>query len=139
MKQQALVRDRQLVMRALTHLEESGQKLTQRYLNHRDTVSEIRRLARRILEDEHGYIRDMRTKWGSCNSSKGIIWLNTELSAKPTNATDYVILHEIAHLISDRHDDQFIAILDQHMPQWRTVRNDLNSFPLSAWDDYTWV
>lgn len=53
--QQALVRDRQLVMRALTHLEESGRKLTQRYLDHRDTVAEIRRLARRILEDEHGY------------------------------------------------------------------------------------
>lgn len=54
-EQQALVRDRQLVMRALTHLEESGQKLTQRYLDHRDTVAEIRRLARRILEDEHRY------------------------------------------------------------------------------------
>ncbi|WP_312531015.1 hypothetical protein [Paracoccus sp. (in: a-proteobacteria)] len=54
-EQQTLVRDRQLVMRALTHLEESGQKLTQRYLDHRDTVAEIHRLARRILEDEHRY------------------------------------------------------------------------------------
>ncbi|MBT0780841.1 DDE-type integrase/transposase/recombinase [Paracoccus sp. pheM1] len=54
-EQQALVRDRQLLMRALTHLEASGQKLTQRHLDHRDTVSEIRRLAHRILEDEHGY------------------------------------------------------------------------------------
>lgn len=54
-EQQALVRDRQLVMRAMTYLEESGQKLTQRYLDHRDTVAEIRRLARRILEDEHRY------------------------------------------------------------------------------------
>lgn len=78
-------------------------------------------------------IRDMRTKWGSCNAAKGIIWLNTELSAKPVIATDYVILHELAHLISDRHDDQFVAILDKHMPQWRTIRNDLNDFPLSAW------
>lgn len=79
-------------------------------------------------------MRDMRTKWGSCNSSKGIIWLNTELSAKPANATDYVILHELAHLLSDRHDGQFVAILDQHMPQWRTIRSDLNLFPLAAWD-----
>lgn len=54
-EQQALVRDRQLVMRAVAHLEKSGQKLTQRYLDHRDTVAEIRRLARRILEDEHDY------------------------------------------------------------------------------------
>ncbi|WP_353143706.1 YgjP-like metallopeptidase domain-containing protein, partial [Paracoccus sp. (in: a-proteobacteria)] len=56
------------------------------------------------------------SKWGSCNAAKGIVWLNTELSAKPINATDYVILHELAHLISDRHDDQFVAVLNQHMP-----------------------
>lgn len=79
-------------------------------------------------------IRDMRTKWGSCNAAKGIIWLNVELSAKPVIAIDYVILHELAHLISDRHDDQFVALLDQHMPQWRTIRTDLNLFPLAAWD-----
>lgn len=79
-------------------------------------------------------IRDMRTKWGSCNAAKGIIWLNAELSAKPVIATDYVVLHELAHLISDRHDDQFVALLDQHMPQWRTIRADLNLFPLAAWD-----
>lgn len=53
--QHSLVRDRQLVMRAIIRLEDTGQKLTQRYLDHRDTVAEIRRLARRILEDEHGY------------------------------------------------------------------------------------
>lgn len=78
-------------------------------------------------------IREMRTKWGSCNSSKGIIWLNTELSAKPVSATDYVILHELAHLIVDRHNDQFVEVLDRHMPQWRTVRQDLNDAPLAAW------
>ena len=79
-------------------------------------------------------IRDMRTKWGSCNSAKGIIWLNTELSAKPISATDYVILHELAHLISNRHDDQFVSVLDQYMPQWRTIRIELNLLPLAAWD-----
>lgn len=80
-------------------------------------------------------IRDMRTKWGSCNAAKGIIWLNTELSAKPAIATDYVVLHELAHLIPDRHDHQFVSVLDQYMPQWRTVRSDLNSLPLSPWID----
>lgn len=78
-------------------------------------------------------IRDMRTKWGSCNAAKSIIWLNTELSAKPMIAIDYVILHELAHLVSDRHDDQFVALLDQYMPHWRTVRGDLNALPLAAW------
>lgn len=74
------------------------------------------------------------SKWGSCNASKSIIWLNTQLSAKPVNATDCVILHELAHQISDRHDDQFVATLDQYMPHWRTVRGDLNLFPLAAWN-----
>ena len=82
-------------------------------------------------------IRSMRTKWGSCNSKKGIIWINSELSAKPVKSTDYVVLHEMAHLISDRHDDRFLALLDQNMPTWRSIRAELNALPLAAWEDTT--
>jgi predicted metal-dependent hydrolase len=79
-------------------------------------------------------IREMKTKWGSCNAELGIIWINVELSQKPVQALDYVILHELAHLISNRHDDRFFSIIDTHMPQWKQIRSDLNALPLSAWE-----
>lgn len=78
-------------------------------------------------------IRPMKTKWGSCNSDKGIIWLNLELAKKPERTIDYVILHELAHLVSPRHDAQFTAVLDTHLPRWRNIRNELNAQPLAAW------
>ncbi|QIE43554.1 M48 family metallopeptidase (plasmid) [Rhodobacteraceae bacterium SC52] len=81
-------------------------------------------------------IRPMKTKWGSCNPDKKIVWLNLELAKKPVRTTEYVLLHELAHLISPRHDDRFIQVLDENMPQWRRVRDELNRYPLAAWNDY---
>ena len=78
-------------------------------------------------------IRPMRTKWGSCNPDKAIVWLNLELAKKPDRMINYVILHELAHLVSPRHDEQFTAVLDLHMPRWRNVRQELNALPLAAW------
>lgn len=77
-------------------------------------------------------VRVMRTKWGSCNPDKGLIWLNVDLAKKPLQALEYVILHEMAHLVSPRHDDRFMALLDRHMPGWRQVRFDLNALPLTS-------
>ncbi|WP_299656600.1 SprT family zinc-dependent metalloprotease [uncultured Jannaschia sp.] len=80
-------------------------------------------------------IREMRTKWGSCNPKTGRVWLNLELSKKPVEAINYVVLHELAHLISPRHDERFIATLDAHMPRWRQIRSELNALPLSSWSE----
>jgi predicted metal-dependent hydrolase len=77
-------------------------------------------------------IRQMHTKWGSCNPDKNLIWLNLELAKKPLQSLDYVILHEMAHLISRHHDDVFIGILDKQMPGWRQIKADLNALPLST-------
>lgn len=76
-------------------------------------------------------VRVMRTKWGSCNPDKNLVWLNLDLAKKPLQALDYVILHEMAHLVSPRHDDVFMALLDRHMAGWRQIRADLNALPLS--------
>lgn len=76
-------------------------------------------------------IKLMRTKWGSCNPDKGLVWLNLDLAKKPLAAIDYVILHEMAHFISPRHDDVFLSVLDRSMPGWRQVRADLNALPLA--------
>lgn len=82
-------------------------------------------------------IKRMKTLWGSCNPEKGLIWINLELSKKPLACLDYIVLHEMAHLISPRHDDLFISILDRLMPNWRQLRSDLNKLPLRNENSYT--
>jgi len=81
-------------------------------------------------------IKKMKTKWGSCNPNKELIWLNIDLAKKPLICLDYVILHEMAHFVSPRHDDEFVAVIDRYMPKWRQVRSDLNALPLSAYADH---
>ncbi|WP_282128825.1 M48 family metallopeptidase [Roseobacter litoralis] len=76
-------------------------------------------------------MRKMKTKWGSCNPEKAQVWLNLELAKKQPPALDYVILHEIAHFTSDRHDDRFVEVLDTMMPTWREVRREMNDMPLA--------
>lgn len=71
-------------------------------------------------------VRQMKTKWGSCNTEAQRIWLNLELAKKAPELLDYVILHEMAHLIERNHNDRYKAILDEHMPTWKTRREKLN-------------
>lgn len=81
----------------------------------------------------HGYfLQRMKTKWGGCNHRAGHIRLNTELVKKPRHLLEYVIVHEMAHLLEPTHSDRFLAILDKHYPAWREARAELNELPLSA-------
>ena len=82
-------------------------------------------------------IKKMKTKWGSCNTAARRIWLNLELAKKPVQCLEYVIAHELVHLIERHHNDRFIAILDKHLPHWRASRGELNASPLSneAWSN----
>lgn len=93
----------------------------------------IEKWARRLgVEQPRWGVRMMRTKWGSCNPDKALIWLNVDLAKKPLQALDYVILHEMAHFVSRKHDDVFLRVLDKNMPAWRQIRADLNALPLSV-------
>jgi predicted metal-dependent hydrolase len=74
----------------------------------------------------------MKTKWGSCNHKAGHIRLNTELAKKPKDLLEYVVVHEMAHLIEPRHSERFIEILEEHYPTWREARSELNELPLTA-------
>ncbi len=74
-------------------------------------------------------IRKMKTRWGSCNFQAGRIWLSLELAKKPMHCLEYVIVHEMAHLIEPSHNRRFWGILDRLMPNWRTCREDLNRVP----------
>jgi predicted metal-dependent hydrolase len=79
----------------------------------------------------HVGIKQMRTKWGSSVPSANRIWLNLELAQKPPRCIAYIILHELVHFRTRKHDDEFVAQLDLLMPNWRAVRKELNSLPLA--------
>ena len=78
------------------------------------------------------FLQRMKTKWGSCNHRSGHIRLNTELVKKPKDLLEYVIVHEMIHLLEPTHSERFIAILQQHYPSWREARAELNDLPLGA-------
>ena len=79
-------------------------------------------------------IKKMKTRWGSCNSTACRIWLNLELAKKPTSCLEYIMMHEMVHLIERRHNEHFWDLMDRHMPQWRLHRDELNRAPLAHED-----
>lgn len=80
-------------------------------------------------------VKQMKTKWGSCNIAAKRIWLNLELAKKPPECLEYILVHELVHLLERRHNDRFRAHMDHFMPNWRLYRDMLNSSPLGheAW------
>jgi predicted metal-dependent hydrolase len=75
-------------------------------------------------------VKAMKTKWASCNPDSGRIWLNLELAKKAFECLEYIVVHELIHLIERRHGDQFVALMDRHLPNWRHLRKLLNAAPL---------
>ena len=76
-------------------------------------------------------IKRMKTKWGSCNPKARRIWLNLELIKKPPAALEYVVVHELIHLLARNHDERFLRCMDHHLPSWRHRRRELNAAPLA--------
>jgi predicted metal-dependent hydrolase len=89
------------------------------------------------VESRSVSIRKMKTKWGSCNILAKKIWLNLELAKKPPECMEYILVHELVHLIERHHNERFRKIMDKHMPDWRERRNLLNSLPL-AYEDWSY-
>jgi predicted metal-dependent hydrolase len=77
-------------------------------------------------------IKKMKTKWGTCNIEAKRIWLNLELAKKPIHCIEYILVHEMVHLLERRHNDRFIQCMNQFYPQWRVVRDELNSLALGV-------
>ena len=89
--------------------------------------------AERLQVTVRGYfLQRMKTRWGSCNPRAGHIRLNTELVKKPRHLLEYVLVHELLHLIEPTHNDRFVRLLDEHYPAWREARAELNELPLAA-------
>jgi predicted metal-dependent hydrolase len=78
------------------------------------------------------FLQRMKTKWGSCNHRAGTIRLNTELVKKPKDLLEYVVVHEMLHLIEPTHSERFIGLMTRHYPTWREARAELNELPLGA-------
>ena len=79
-------------------------------------------------------IRKMKTRWGTCNENASRIWLNLELVKKPASCLEYIMVHEMAHLIESGHNERFRGLMDRLMPQWRVNRDRLNRAPLAHAD-----
>ncbi|MGH8178020.1 MAG: M48 family metallopeptidase [Steroidobacter sp.] len=82
------------------------------------------------------FVQTMKTKWGSCNASARTIRLNTELAKKPRECLEYIVVHEIVHLLEPTHNARFIGLMDRLMPRWEIYRQELNRLPVrhERWD-----
>lgn len=85
---------------------------------------------------EEWQVKQMKTKWGTCNIEKKRIWINLELAKKPIHCLEYIIVHEMVHLIERHHNDRFMALMDKFIPQWKFFKEELNILPVShgEWD-----
>jgi predicted metal-dependent hydrolase len=81
-------------------------------------------------------IKVMKTKWGTCNPDDRRIWLNLELIKKPVECIEYIVVHELVHLLERKHGDAFVKLMTLHMPKWKSVREELNRSQLKNenWD-----
>lgn len=76
------------------------------------------------------FVQRMKTRWGSCTPSSGSIRLNTELAKKPVSCLEYIIVHELIHLLEPTHNDRFRRLMSEHLPDWPERRRELNRLPV---------
>lgn len=76
------------------------------------------------------FVQRMKTKWGSCNPTARHIRLNTELAKKPHECLEYIVVHEMAHLLEPTHNSRFITLMDRFIPKWQFYREALNRLPV---------
>ncbi len=79
-------------------------------------------------------VKQMKTKWGSCNIEKKRIWVNLELAKKPERCLEYILVHEMIHFLERHHKDKFLYYLDTYLPSWKRIRTELNKLPASHAD-----
>jgi predicted metal-dependent hydrolase len=79
---------------------------------------------------ERFFVQHMKTRWGSCNEFTSSIRLNTDLAKKPRECLEYIVVHEMVHLLEPTHNANFVSLMDRFMPQWRLRREQLNELPV---------
>jgi predicted metal-dependent hydrolase len=83
-------------------------------------------------------IKQMKTRWGTCNSKRARILINLELAKKPLYCIEYVLVHELLHLVEKKHNDKFVKLMTNYIPKWKGIKDELNRLMLSYedWDKY---
>lgn len=113
---------------------EKWQELVEEWYRHqiREAVSPlIERWEKRLdVKVEKIFVQRMKTKWGSCNHDARTIRLNTDLAKKPPECLEYIVVHELMHLLEPTHNARFQSLMDHHHPQWRSHRETLNRLPV---------
>lgn len=82
------------------------------------------------ITDVHFGVRVMKTKWGSCSIEKRMLWFNVELAKKPIACIEYIVVHELVHLLERNHNKNFIILMDKFLPNWRVQKKLLNELPI---------
>ena len=85
--------------------------------------------AMKVQVSEFG-IKKMKTRWGTCGIRAKRIWLNLELAKKPIECVEYVVVHEMMHMLERHHNERFLALMDKYLPKWRFYKEELNRRPL---------
>ena len=83
------------------------------------------------VQVEDWKIMKMRTRWGSCNHEKRRVLLNLELAKKPHRCIEYIVVHELIHILEKTHNKHFVELMDMHLPNWRALKYELNNLPVS--------
>ncbi len=105
--------------------------------------SELKKLIQPIIEKwqtimqvqvNEWQVKQMKTKWGTCNIEKKRIWLNLELAKKPIHCLEYIIVHEMVHLLERHHNDRFLHYINTYLPNWKQLKTELNTLPVSHAD-----
>lgn len=79
-------------------------------------------------------VKQMKTKWGTCNIKAKRIWINLELAKKPEKCLEYIVVHEMIHLLERKHSEIFLAYMNKFLPNWKQIKNELNKLPVSHID-----
>ena len=80
-------------------------------------------------------IKNMKTKWGTCNTQERRIWINLQLAKKPIECLEYIVIHEMVHLLEDNHTHRFYALVKEYCPSWKEARRLLELMPLDYMDN----
>ena len=139
-----VIKHKDWIHRRSSEIAEALEEAKNRKLDLKRTDREFKGLISSIVEDISSdlkinintiYFRKMKSKWGSCSPNRNLT-INTLLRFLPGNLIDYVIFHEMVHLIEKKHNEIFHAYMDKFMPMWKSYRDELNRSPLShqEWD-----
>lgn len=83
------------------------------------------------VHSSHWGIKQMKTRWGTCNHKRDRILINLELAKKPMHCVEYVVVHELLHLIEKKHSEKFVALMTKYISKWKSTKEELNGFVLS--------